>query len=100
MCIGTRRKTSCARIRQGSFCAGLLLCSAIQAQNADEGFNVVVDGSVYCAVAQRDGKILIAGDFITVNGASRPRLARLFVDGSLDTGFPELGIDDLVYSVA
>jgi uncharacterized delta-60 repeat protein len=34
-----------------------------------------------------DGKILIAGDFTTVDGATRNGIARLKDDGTLDTGF-------------
>jgi uncharacterized delta-60 repeat protein len=34
-----------------------------------------------------DGRILIAGDFFTVNGQPRPGIARLFPDGTLDPSF-------------
>ncbi len=36
---------------------------------------------------QPDGKILIGGDFYSVNGLPRYGLARLHPDGSLDTTF-------------
>jgi uncharacterized delta-60 repeat protein len=36
---------------------------------------------------QPDGKVLIGGDFLTFNGATRIRIARLNTNGSLDTGF-------------
>jgi uncharacterized delta-60 repeat protein len=36
---------------------------------------------------QSDGRLLIAGDFATINGYSRIGLARLNADGSLDTSF-------------
>ncbi len=36
---------------------------------------------------QADGKILIGGQFMTVNGTGRNRLARLNTDGTLDTTF-------------
>lgn len=45
-------------------------------------------GSWVSAVAiQADGKIIIAGEFNTVNGMSRTRLARLNTSGTLDTTF-------------
>jgi uncharacterized delta-60 repeat protein len=36
---------------------------------------------------QPDGRILIGGDFLTVNGQARPGVARLFPDGTLDGSF-------------
>ncbi|MHB8524454.1 MAG: Calx-beta domain-containing protein, partial [Limisphaerales bacterium] len=36
---------------------------------------------------QSDGKVIVAGQFSTVNGAPRNNLARLNADGSLDTAF-------------
>ena len=36
---------------------------------------------------QADGKILIGGDFTTIGGVTRNRIARLNADGTLDTGF-------------
>ncbi len=50
---------------------------------------------------QSDGKILIGGDFTTVNGASRNYITRLNTDGSLDTSFNAgTGASDRVYSLA
>ena len=37
--------------------------------------------------AQPDGKVVIAGNFLTVQGVARPCLARLNMDGTLDDGF-------------
>jgi len=36
---------------------------------------------------QTDGKVLVGGKFSTVNGVNRHNLARLNIDGTLDTGF-------------
>jgi uncharacterized delta-60 repeat protein len=47
-----------------------------------------VDGRVNAVAMQADGRIVIGGEFTTVNGASRSGLARLNVDGSVDTSFP------------
>jgi uncharacterized delta-60 repeat protein len=43
--------------------------------------------SVRSIAVQPDGKILIAGDFSKINGATRRALARLHPNGSLDTTF-------------
>ncbi len=50
---------------------------------------------------QQDGKILIGGYFIDYNNTSRNRIARLNVDGSLDTTFNlGAGADGTIRSVA
>lgn len=47
------------------------------------------------------GKVIIAGDFQTVDGTNRVRLARLLSDGTLDPSFnPGLGADNVVYCAA
>ncbi len=50
--------------------------------------------SVYALAAQADGKVIIGGIFSTVNGVSRPRLARLNADGTLDASFSAAGTVD------
>lgn len=45
------------------------------------------DYSVNAILIQPDGRIVIGGDFTTVNGTARNGLARLNADGSLDLGF-------------
>ncbi len=42
---------------------------------------------VYAIARQPDGKILVAGDFTTISGVTRNRVARLNEDGTLDTNF-------------
>jgi hypothetical protein len=48
----------------------------------DTSFNpgTGADGSVRAIALQSDGKVLIGGDFITVNGVVRPHIARLYGD--------------------
>lgn len=53
----------------------------------DSSFTPTLNGSVNFIEIQSDGKILIAGEFTTVNGVTRKNLARLNPDGSLDTSF-------------
>ena len=59
------------------------------------------NGPVYVVVIQRDGKVLIAGDFTAFNGVSRNFVARLNSDGTLDTAFDVgLSADGSVRAVA
>jgi uncharacterized delta-60 repeat protein len=66
----------------------------------DNSFNPVTDAPVFSVAPQPDGKVLIGGDFTTVNGTNRNGIARLNADGSLDTSFdPGTGADDVVFSL-
>lgn len=59
------------------------------------------NAAVRALAIQRDGKIFIAGDFTTVAGTNRTRVARLHADGTLDGGFdPGRGPDASVYAIA
>ncbi len=49
-----------------------------------------VDGVVYDMIQQRDGLTIIAGDFVSYNGAPRGHIARLYADGTLDTSFLDI----------
>jgi uncharacterized delta-60 repeat protein len=42
---------------------------------------------VFSVALQSDGKLLVGGDFTSVNGTARNRIARLNINGSLDTSF-------------
>ncbi len=57
--------------------------------STDTSFHVAntINGTVASVVVQPDGKILIGGTFISINGISRKRVARLNSDGTLDTSF-------------
>lgn len=60
-----------------------------------------VDNTIYTISVQSDGKIIIGGDFTTVNGTGRNRIARLNSDGSLDVSFTiGSGASGIVYSTA
>ena len=59
-----------------------------------------VDGTIYSIAVQSDGKVLIGGDFTTVKGLVRNRIARLNADGSGDNSFnPGTGANFGVRSV-
>jgi uncharacterized delta-60 repeat protein len=64
--------------------------------------NVHVDTSAVQAIAvQIDGRIVIGGAFTTFNGTARNRVARLNLDGSLDTSFdPGTGANDWVQTIS
>ena len=50
---------------------------------------------------QQDGKLVIAGEFTSVNNIGLNRIARLNTEGTLDSAFiPGTGVNDAVYSVA
>jgi uncharacterized delta-60 repeat protein/prepilin-type N-terminal cleavage/methylation domain-containing protein len=58
-------------------------------------------GHVRSIAVQPDGKVVIGGEFTTVNGTTRNRIARLNTDGTLDTGFnPGTGAAAAVESIA
>ncbi len=54
---------------------------------ADSSFAPALNGEVEILEILNDGKILIVGDFTTINGVGRKEIARLNADGSLDTTF-------------
>ncbi len=69
----------------------------------DTSFNVGTgaNGAVKAIALQSDGKVLIGGDFTSVNGVSRFHIARLNADGTVDTSFnPGAGTDGAVNAIA
>ncbi len=67
-----------------------------------DGYNY--SRAIHSVAIQSDGKLIIAGDFGSVNGATRAGVARLNTDGSLDTNFTPIVVSYFeqgpVYSVA
>jgi uncharacterized delta-60 repeat protein len=72
--------------------------------SVDAGFNAATgapNNATAAIVLQPDGKLLISGGFTLVNGINREGLARLNIDGSLDTTFvPGSSINAAVRSLA
>ena len=69
----------------------------------DASFNtgVGVNGSVWALSLQPDGKVIVGGNFTSVNSTNRNYIARLNIDGSLDTGFsPGVGPNATVNAIA
>lgn len=56
---------------------------------------------VHTISIQNDGKIIIGGQFTSINGTSSPHIARLYNNGSVDSTFViGLGADNYVFSSA
>ncbi|CAN5777511.1 hypothetical protein BH11VER1_BH11VER1_22360 [soil metagenome] len=77
--------------------SGTLIPSFADGGGAGGGVSNTV---VYDIARQPDGKYIVAGNFTTMNGVSRNRVARLHTDGTLDTSFnPGTGANGIVYAV-
>ena len=61
-----------------------------------------IDGPITSLALQRDGMIILAGDFIAFNGNFILKIARLNGNGNLDTSFnrARTGIEGIVFSLA
>lgn len=60
----------------------------------------IVNGFVNAIAVDASDRIILGGSFTTVGGASRNRIARLLMDGTLDTNFdPGTGANRTVFSV-
>lgn len=69
----------------------------------DTAFNpgTGANGPIYTFAVQTDGTILLGGDFTSLNGNARNRIARLLANGALDATFdPGAGADAEVSAVA
>ncbi len=69
----------------------------------DTSFNITTGANnvIYHTSNQNDGKIIIVGDFTSYNGTNRNRIARLNIDGSLDTSFnPGTGANNYIYTTS
>jgi uncharacterized delta-60 repeat protein len=70
----------------------LVFNNFIHAQNPgllDASFNIGTgaNGSVLAIAVQNDGRVIIGGSFTSYNGIPANRIARLNIDGSIDTTF-------------
>lgn len=57
------------------------------------------DNSVRATAVQLDGKVLVGGDFTSIGGTTRNRIARLNADGTLDTAF-NIDVNEVVNCIA
>jgi len=59
--------------------------------------NAAQAGNIWAMQRQADGKVVIGGSFVAVNGTPRSNVARLNADGSVDTSFdPGTGANNLL----
>jgi uncharacterized delta-60 repeat protein len=77
---------------KSSACAATLLLATLLNAFAgpgalDASFAPNASSPIYAEAIQPDGRLVIGGDFTTVGGATRSRIARLFANGALDTSF-------------
>ncbi len=76
--------------------------------NADGSLDVTflnkmagANGTIQTIVNQFDNRIVVGGGFTTINGVNLNYIARLMVDGSIDTSFnPGAGANGPVYAIA
>jgi uncharacterized delta-60 repeat protein len=71
----------------------------------DSGFRDGLSEAIYgvaAVAAQSDGKVILGGQFTSINGTGRSNIARLKSDGTLDDGFQDglSGADGPVQAVA
>jgi uncharacterized delta-60 repeat protein len=87
-CFCSRRDLFRVVLSQVSVISAFFSAQAF-AQNAglDPSFRPDIVGLVSTVAVQPDGKVLVGGNFSSVNGAPRNYLARLNADGSLDGTF-------------
>lgn len=76
----------------------LLSMARLPAQTVEASFNPNASGSVLSVSVQQDHKILVGGNFMSIGGQQRTRIARLKADGSLDISFRP-SVNNSVYSV-
>ncbi len=114
--LGTQNSVGVSSISLQS--DGKIICSFLKFENNVFSYNIVrintdgsldssfnsgtgINSSIYLMALQPDGKIIIGGDFTTYNGITANRLARINIDGSLDSSFNfGTGANSYIYSMA
>ncbi len=71
----------------GGFAVLAAIRGPLAAQTLDTGLNAGANAEVLAVALQSDGKIVIGGNFTTIGGQPRARLARFHADGTLDLAF-------------
>ncbi|HEV7489657.1 MAG TPA: delta-60 repeat domain-containing protein [Rhodanobacteraceae bacterium] len=78
----------------------LLLASDLASGQSIDAYNPVPEVPPASVTAQADGKILIVGSFFQVGSATQHGVARLSLDGSVDTTFSNPGANSEVTTLA
>jgi len=80
----------------------VLLVTGVQVRAASpvqDGYNPDIDGIVHASITLPDGSLLVGGTFSHVGTEACTNLARIRVDGSMDTSFP-YGLNGMVTAFA
>ena len=80
----------------------LILSTQAYAQDGalDMSFDPNPDGAINAIAVQNDGKILLGGSFTNIAGEPRNRIARLNTNGTVDTSFRAVDVNDQVFAIA
>jgi hypothetical protein len=103
--VSLSRSTFSRFVKTCAALGGIAVLGTVASHSAattDSTFNVSGSGPsgvVYATAVRPDGKIVIGGYFTYVNGTSRPCLAVLNSNGTLDTSF-SFSINGTVYAIA
>lgn len=98
--LNSKRNTMKNFLLLGVLALSFLFGGRVEAQML-EAFDPNVTGIVvYETAIQPDGKIVIGGAFNQVGGTARTNLARINADGSLDTSFAAITLNNTVFVVA
>lgn len=88
-------------IRTTLWCSALLLAvSGVAAAQSIEPYAPQPEGPPTSLAIQADGKAIVVGSFLSVNGATYGGVARLNLDGSVDATFSDPDVDSEVKAVA
>jgi uncharacterized delta-60 repeat protein len=85
---------------EGTFTLNLTGTGAPGAGSRDTTFQPTLNNVVYAVATNILDKITIGGDFISVNGSTRNRIASLNLSGTTDTGFTGTGANNTVRAAA
>lgn len=84
----------------GSATSVVALLTVVETPAALEPFLPSLNGTVYSLAVQRDGRVLVGGDFTMVGSSSRKYVARLNPDGTLDGSFNPVANRASMFAVA
>lgn len=101
VCAGSQRpRPNVSRRLAVLWLALSMLAPVIHAQTVNDGYAPIANGDSHAMLAQRDGKLLVAGAFSQINGQPCPHLCRLLPDGSVDPAFADANASDDVLALA
>lgn len=78
----------------------LIVAASVAGAQSIDAFNPVPLGPPTSLTLQADGKVILVGNFLGIGGTPRTRVARLNIDGTLDTTFLDPDVDSEVKTAA